>query len=126
MPQKPDSAADLIPDRPSLSSVRRAAQGCRACDLWKRGTQTVFGVGDTSARLMLVGEQPGDQEDLQGQPFVGPAGRLLDKALAEVGIVMASVHPSSILRAADEDERHAEFERFTADLRKVARALEEE
>jgi uracil-DNA glycosylase family protein len=209
MPRKPESAADLIPDHPSVSSVRRAAKSCRACDLWKRGTQTVFGEGSPTARLMLVGEQPGDQEDLQGHPFVGPAGKLLDRALAAAGIdragvyvtnvvkhfkweprgkrrihkkpraseiaacrpwldvevalvkpqaivclgataaqallggsfkvtqsrgafvasplaplVMATVHPSSILRAADDEARRVEFERFAADLRKVAQALE--
>ncbi len=209
MPRKPDSAADLIPNRPSISSVKKAAKECRACDLWKRGTQTVFGEGERSARLMFVGEQPGDQEDLQGHPFVGPAGKLLNRALEEAGIkrsdvyvtnvvkhfkweprgkrrihkkpnagqiaacrpwldteialvkpraivclgataaqallgagfkvtarrgeffdsplaplVMATVHPSSILRAPDDESRHAELERFVADLRKIATALE--
>ena len=209
MPRKPDSAADLIPNRPSIPSVRKAASDCRACDLWKRGTQTVFGEGEPSARLMFVGEQPGDQEDLQGHPFVGPAGKLLNRALEEAGIkrsdvyvtnvvkhfkweprgkrrihkkpnagqiaacrpwldteialvkpraivclgataaqallgaafkvtarrgefvdsplapiVMATVHPSSILRAPDEESRHAELERFVDDLRKIAQALE--
>src|SRR6185503_18088428 len=75
MPRKPKSAADLIPDRPTVPSVRHAAKTCQACDLWKRGTQTVFGEGSPAASLMLVGEQPGDQEDLQGHPFVGPPGK---------------------------------------------------
>jgi uracil-DNA glycosylase len=70
----------------TLEELRKAAAGCRACDLWKLGTQTVFGEGSPKAKLMFVGEQPGDQEDLAGRPFVGPAGRLLDKALEEAGI----------------------------------------
>jgi uracil-DNA glycosylase len=208
-PRKPtDSAAELIPDRPTLTSVRDASKDCRACDLWKRGTQTVFGEGASKAQLMLVGEQPGNDEDVSGHPFVGPAGKLLDRALAEAGIdraavyvtnvvkhfkweprgkrrihkkpnageiaacrpwldteialvkpkaivclgataaqallgrqfkvtarrgefvpstlaplVLATVHPSSILRAPDDETRHLEMKRFTDDLRAVARAL---
>ena len=203
-----ESAADLIPDRPTISAVRDAAKDCRACDLYKRGTQTVFGEGARHAELMLVGEQPGDAEDLAGRPFVGPAGRVLDKALEEAGIdrakvyvtnvvkhfkweprgkrrihkkpnagevaacrpwldteirlvnpraivclgataaqallgrqfkvtahrgefvpsplaplVTATVHPSSILRAPDDETRHQETKQFVEDLRKVARAL---
>ena len=199
---------DLIPDRPTLKGVREAAKGCEACDLYKRGTQTVFGEGASKAELMLIGEQPGDQEDLAGHPFVGPAGRLLDKALADAGIdrakvyvtnvvkhfkweprgkrrihkkpnageiaacrpwldteiqlvkpraivclgataaqallgrqfkvtadrgtfinsslaplVMATVHPSSLLRAPDEETRRRETAKFIDDLRTVARAL---
>jgi DNA polymerase len=208
MPRNPNSAADLVPDRPTIKNVRQAAKGCRACDLWKRGTQTVFGEGAIRAELMLVGEQPGDQEDLQGRPFVGPAGRLLDRALEEAGIdraavyvtnvvkhfkweprgkrrihkkpnageisacrpwleteiqlvkprailclgataaqallgkhfrlsahrgelvesplaplVAATVHPSSILRAPDDETRHLEMKRFVDDLRTVAKRL---
>jgi uracil-DNA glycosylase len=209
MPKRPPSdAAELIPDRPTLTSVRAAAKRCQACDLWKCGTQTVFGEGAGKAELMFVGEQPGDQEDLAGHPFVGPAGKLLDRALVEAGIdrgavyvtnvvkhfkweprgkrrihkkpnaaeiaacrpwldteiqlvkpraivclgataaqallgrqfkvtahrgefvasslaplVMATVHPSSILRAPDDESRRLEMERFTDDLRKVAKAL---
>jgi len=202
------SAAELIPDRPTLPKVREAAKECRACDLWKLGTQTVFGEGVRHAELMLVGEQPGNEEDLTGHPFVGPAGKLLDRALADAGIdravvyvtnvvkhfkweprgkrrihkkpnageiaacrpwldteialvkpraivclgataaqallgrqfkvtaqrgafvpsplaplVLATVHPSSILRAPDEEARHREMKQFTNDLRAVARAL---
>jgi DNA polymerase len=69
-----------------LAVVRRAADGCRACDLWARATQTVFGAGPVPARLMLVGEQPGDREDIEGRPFVGPAGAILARALDEAGI----------------------------------------
>jgi uracil-DNA glycosylase len=199
------SAAPLIPPRPSLPSLRSAAAECRACPLWQRGTQTVFGEGQRDARVMLVGEQPGNDEDLAGQPFVGPAGKLLDRALEAAGIerrrvyvtnvvkhfkwepkgkrrihakpnageiaacrpwleaeleivrpevlvclgataaqallgrafrvskergrfvpsplaprTMATVHPSSILRAPDDDTRRAEMDRFVADLQKVA------
>src|SRR5689334_17324990 len=85
-PAAPRSAAELIPSRPSLVSLRGAAARCTACPLHARGTQTVFGEGPAHAALMLVGEQPGDQEDRAGQPFVGPAGKLLDKALEEAGI----------------------------------------
>jgi DNA polymerase len=202
------SAADYLPDRRSLSSLREAADGCRGCGLYRDATQTVFGDGSTSAEVVLVGEQPGDREDVQGKPFVGPAGRLLDEALADAGIdpkksyvtnvvkhfkftrrgkrrihkkpgaeeiqaclpwldaeletvkpkalvclgataaqallgrqfrvtqqrgrfldshlapvVMATVHPSSILRAPDEETRREERKRFVADLRKLARKL---
>jgi uracil-DNA glycosylase family protein len=79
-------AGDLIPPRPSLKKLREAAAGCHACPLWRTGTQTVFGKGSPKAKLMLVGEQPGDREDRTGEPFVGPAGEVLDKALAEAGI----------------------------------------
>jgi DNA polymerase len=200
--------SELLPDPLSLGGVRDAAKGCRACHLYKRGTQTVFGEGPSKAEVMMVGEQPGDAEDLAGRPFVGPAGKLLDRALAEAGIdrrrvyvtnvvkhfkweprgtrrihakpngaeiaacrpwleteialvhprvlvclgataaqallgrafkvsvqrgtfvpshlasrVTATVHPSSILRAPDEDARRAEMERFVADLAAVAREL---
>jgi len=202
------SADALIPARPSLPAVRSAAADCRACELWQRGTQTVFGEGPRQARLMLIGEQPGDQEDRIGRPFVGPAGQLLDRALEAAGldrqevyvtnvvkhfnweprgkwrihkkprpphiaacrpwldvelalvkplaviclgataaqallgaafrvtqhrgefiesplapIVLATVHPSSLLRAPDAETRHRETERFIDDLRLVARAI---
>jgi uracil-DNA glycosylase len=81
-----ESAAAYVPERPSLPRLREAAAGCRACPLWQTGTQTVFGKGPARADVMLVGEQPGDQEDKQGRPFVGPAGRVLDEALELAGI----------------------------------------
>jgi DNA polymerase len=190
--------------------LREAARGCEACDLWRRGTQTVFGEGATNARIVMVGEQPGDKEDLEGRPFVGPAGAVLGKALAAAGIdrqdvyvtnvvkhfkweprgkrrihkkpnsleiaacrpwldaeiavvkpqvlvclgataaqallgrsfkvtqrrgelirselapyVVATVHPSSILRAPDEDARHEEMALFIDDLRRLAEFLKE-
>src|SRR5437773_11661671 len=209
MPKKhPKDAAELIPDRPTIASIRAAAKDCTACDLYKRGTQTVFSEGSSRAALMLVGEQPGDAEDMSGHPFVGPAGKLLDRALQDAGIdrskvyvtnvvkhfkweargkrrihkkpnageiaacrpwldteiqlvkpraivclgataaqallgrqfkvtahrgefiasplaplVMATVHPSSLLRAPDEETRRRETKRFIDDLRRVARAL---
>jgi DNA polymerase len=80
------SAADFLPPRLTLPALREAVQGCRGCQLYKDATQAVFGEGSRSAAVMLVGEQPGDQEDRSGRPFVGPAGRLLDRALEEAGI----------------------------------------
>jgi DNA polymerase len=80
------SAADFLPPRLTLPALRRAAAGCRGCHLWKVGTQTVFGEGRRGAALMLVGEQPGNEEDLAGHPFVGPSGRLLNEALERAGI----------------------------------------
>ena len=90
--------SDLLPDRPTLPGVRKIAAGCKACDLYKRGTQTVFGEGPPKAELMLVGEQPGDAEDLAGHPFVGPAGRLLDTALEEVGIDRSQVYVTNVVK----------------------------
>lgn len=80
------TAEEFYPEHLSLASLRRAAAGCRACHLWERGTQTVFGEGLRRSRLMLVGEQPGDREDLEGRPFVGPSGGLLDRVLDDAGI----------------------------------------
>ena len=82
----------------TLEQVRDAAQGCKRCDLWKSGTQTVFGEGRPDARLMLVGEQPGDQEDLAGRPFVGPAGKLLDGALEEAGIDRELAYVTNVVK----------------------------
>src|SRR5437867_9490779 len=202
------TAAPLIPANPTIAKLRAAAANCRACELWKTGTQTVFGEGGPKARVMFVGEQPGDQEDIQGRPFVGPAGKILDKALEAAGIdrkqvyvtnavkhfkweprgkrrihkkpnsleitackpwleaeievlkpdvivclgataaqsllgkdfkvstqrgifiesplapyVMATVHPSSLLRAPDDETRRRETQRFTEDLKRVHEAL---
>jgi uracil-DNA glycosylase len=193
------TAAPLVPEHPTLAKLRAAAATCRACPIGERGTQTVFGEGSPHAKVVLVGEQPGNDEDLAGKPFVGPAGRLLDKALAAAGIdrrqtyvtnvvkhfkwvaqgkrrihqkptareiaacrpwldaeiavlrpsvivclgrqfrvsrqrgefvpsplaphVTATIHPSAILRAPDEESRHEEMERFVDDLRKVARVI---
>lgn len=206
--QSQDSAAEFFPSRKSLKAFRDAAADCKACDLWQRGTQTVFGEGPRRAEVFFAGEQPGNEEDLTGHPFVGPAGRLLNDALVDAGIeraqtyvtnvvkhfkweprgkrrihkkpnsseitacrpwleaeialikpkviiclgataaqvllgprflvskqrgqfiestlapyIMATVHPSSILRAPDEETRHAEKRRFIDDLKKVARVI---
>jgi uracil-DNA glycosylase len=83
---EPRSAADFMPAKINYRSLAKAADGCRGCDLYKYATQTVFGEGLVNSQVMFVGEQPGDEEDLAGHPFVGPAGRLFDKALAEAGI----------------------------------------
>jgi uracil-DNA glycosylase len=205
-----ETAAALVPPRPTLASLRAAAATCKACDLWRRGTQTVFGEGGRRASILFAGEQPGNDEDLAGRPFVGPAGRLFDQALEEAGIdraqayvtnvvkhfkweprgkrrihakpdtleilsclpwleaeiavvkprlvvclgataaqallgkkfrvtqqrgqmlasplaphVIATVHPSSILRAPDDETRRVERGRFVEDLRRVAQALEQ-
>ena len=202
------SAAEFLPSKPTPAKLQAAAARCRGCDLYQRATQTVFGEGPVPARLMLVGEQPGHEEDLAGRPFVGPAGRLLDDALEQAGIdrrqvyvtnvvkhfkwesrgkrrihakpnagevsacrpwleaelalvqprvmvclgataaqallgrkfrvsqqrgefvasplaarVLATVHPSSLLRAPDDETRRRETQRFIDDLRTVARAL---
>lgn len=85
-PEEGFTAEPFVPERGGLPALRRAAAECRGCPLHRDATQTVFGAGDAHARVMLVGEQPGDQEDRQGKPFVGPAGKLLDRALAEAGI----------------------------------------
>ena len=92
------TAADYLPQRLSLTALRDAAGGCRACPLWRTGTQTVFGEGRRAARLLLVGEQPGDREDEAGRPFVGPAGRLLDEALAEAGIDRGDVYVTNAVK----------------------------
>ena len=81
-----------------MRALREAAAGCKACDLWRSGTQTVFGAGTSTAKLMLVGEQPGDREDLEGKPFVGPAGRLLDRALEEAGINRRAAYVTNVVK----------------------------
>ena len=205
-----ETAQPLVPSRPTLPKLRKAAADCKACDLWERGTQTVFGEGGATARVMFVGEQPGDREDREGRPFVGPAGGLLDKCLEAAGVdrkevyvtnvvkhfkweassgkrrihakpnqgeiracrpwldsevavvkpkvivclgstaaqailgksfrvtkqrgewittsslapfVMATVHPSSILRAPDDETRHRETDRLIEELKKIAEVL---
>ncbi len=207
MPAK-SSAETLIPPRATLPLLKNAAADCQACDLWKKGTQTVFGEGLRRSKILFVGEQPGNEEDLTGKPFVGPAGKLFDNALADAGIdrkqtyvtnvvkhfkweprgkrrihkkpnaveiaacrpwleaelalikpevivalgataaqsllgpqfrvtkqrgqfiestlapyVLATVHPSSILRAPDDETRRLEYRRFVNDLKKLTRAI---
>jgi uracil-DNA glycosylase family protein len=93
-----ETAAPLVPQRPSLPKLREAAAGCTACPLHETGTQTVFGEGTSNAEVVFVGEQPGDQEDLQGRPFVGPAGKLLDKALEDAGIDRSQVYVTNVVK----------------------------
>jgi uracil-DNA glycosylase family protein len=93
-----ETAAPLVPETSSLPKLREAAAGCQACDLWKTGTQTVFGEGARQAEIVFVGEQPGDQEDQHGKPFVGPAGRVLDEALEEAGIDRALAYVTNVVK----------------------------
>lgn len=93
-----ETAAPLIPEKPTLKTLRDVADGCRACPLYKTGTQTVFGEGQKKAEVMFVGEQPGDKEDIEGRPFVGPAGRLLDSALEDAGIDRTAVYITNVVK----------------------------
>jgi len=90
--------AELLRQNPTLDDLRQVAAHCKACDLWKTGTQTVFGEGVATAKVMFVGEQPGDREDLAGRPFVGPAGLLLDRALAQAGIERSEVYVTNVVK----------------------------
>ena len=92
------SVPDLLPQKPTLRSVKDVAAGCRACHLYKNATQTVFGEGPRKAEVMVVGEQPGDAEDLAGHPFVGPAGKLLDRALQDAGIDRRLVYVTNVVK----------------------------
>jgi uracil-DNA glycosylase len=98
MAEEPLGAEQWVPDRPSLRSLRAAVQDCRGCELYKDATQAVMGEGRARADLMLLGEQPGDREDIEGKPFVGPAGRLLEKALADAGISPDDVYRSNVVK----------------------------
>ncbi len=93
-----DRPAAPVPDHPSLTSLREAVHACRACELWADATQPVMGEGATRARLMLVGEQPGDREDLEGHPFVGPAGRVLDEGLERAGINRGDAYVTNVVK----------------------------
>ena len=92
------SAADFLPDRTTLPALREAAARCRGCDLYRDATQTVFGEGPRGARIVMVGEQPGDKEDLAGRPFVGPAGGLLDRAIDETGLARDDVYITNVVK----------------------------
>src|SRR5438067_7118912 len=91
-------AEQYLPDNHTLDALRDAAAGCRGCDLWEAATQTVFGDGAARARLMLVGEQPGDREDIEGKPFVGPAGRILDEGLEAAGVPRSAVYLTNAVK----------------------------
>jgi DNA polymerase len=92
------TAQPLVPASPTLRKLQAAAAACQACELWKRGTQTVFGEGKQSSTVMFIGEQPGNSEDLEGRPFVGPAGSLLDKALSEAGFDRSKVYVTNVVK----------------------------
>jgi DNA polymerase len=102
---EPNDARPFLPERPSLTALREAVQGCRGCHLWRGATQAVFGEGRKRARLMLVGEQPGDKEDLAGKPFVGPAGRELDRGLEAAGIDRADAYVTNVVKHFKFEER---------------------
>ena len=106
------SAADFLPPNPTLPKLRAAAMKCRGCHLWTLGTQTVFGEGPKAARVMIVGEQPGDQEDRAGHPFVGPSGKLLDRALEEAGIERDDVYVTNAVK-------HFKWERGEKSARRI-------
>jgi uracil-DNA glycosylase len=93
-----ETAAPLVPPQPTLKKLKEAAAGCKACPLWKTGTQTVFGEGLTKSEVMFVGEQPGDQEDKAGAPFVGPAGKILDEGLEEAGIDRSLAYVTNVVK----------------------------
>ncbi|MFJ2722147.1 UdgX family uracil-DNA binding protein [Streptomyces sp. NPDC087437] len=114
-PEDAYTAAPFVPERADLAALREAAAGCRGCPLHRDATQTVFGAGDTGARVMLVGEQPGDQEDRRGRPFVGPAGKVLDRALAEAGIDPGETYVTNAVK-------HFKFTRSGPGKRRIHRA----
>jgi len=102
---EPNDATPFLPEKRSLSALREAAAGCRGCHLWRGATQTVFGEGLKRARVMFVGEQPGDKEDLAGKPFVGPAGRELDKGLEAAGIARDEAYVTNVVKHFKFEER---------------------
>src|SRR3954453_4635179 len=102
---EPNDATPFLPQRHSLKALRESAANCRGCHLWRHATQTVFGEGAARARVMLVGEQPGDREDRAGHPFVGPAGRELDRALEEAGIERRSAYVTNVVKHFKFEER---------------------
>ena len=120
MAEEPNDATPFLPERLSLKAVREAAAGCRGCHLWRPAIQTVFGEGRKSSRLMLVGEQPGDREDQAGKPFVGPAGRELDRGLEAAGIARADAYLTNVVKHFKFEERgrrriHQTPKRFEVD-----------
>jgi uracil-DNA glycosylase family protein len=115
----PLEKAGAVAPKGSLAALRREARGCHACDLWKPATHTVFGAGPAHARVVVIGEQPGAQEDLVGKPFVGPAGKLLDRALDDAGIDRAKLYVTNVVK-------HFKFEpRGKVRLHKRANAEEQ-
>jgi uracil-DNA glycosylase len=117
---EPNDATPFLPERRSLKALREAAAGCRGCHLWRPATQAVFGEGRKSSRVMLVGEQPGDKEDLAGKPFVGPAGRELDRGLQAAGIERRDAYLTNVVKHFKFEERgrrriHQKPKRFEID-----------
>jgi uracil-DNA glycosylase family protein len=117
---EPNDATPFLPERPSLKALREAADGCRGCHLWRHATQTVFGEGRKSSRLMLVGEQPGDREDRMGKPFVGPASREFDRGLEAAGIERRDAYLTNVVKHFKFEERgrrriHQTPKRFEVD-----------
>jgi uracil-DNA glycosylase family protein len=117
---EPNDATPFLPERRTLKQLREASAACRGCHLWRNATQTVFGEGMKKARVMLVGEQPGDREDRAGKPFVGPAGRELDRALVEAGIDRADAYVTNVVKHFKFEERgrrriHATPKKFEID-----------
>jgi uracil-DNA glycosylase len=117
---EPNDATPFLPERSSLKALRDAAAGCRGCHLWRGATQTVFGEGRKSSRLMLVGEQPGDREDRMGKPFVGPASRELDRGLEAAGIAREDAYLTNVVKHFKFEERgrrriHQTPKRFEVD-----------
>jgi len=102
---EPNDATPFLPERSSLKALREASAGCRGCHLWRHATQTVFGEGRKSSRLMFVGEQPGDREDRMGKPFVGPASRELDRGLEAAGIARADAYLTNVVKHFKFEER---------------------
>jgi uracil-DNA glycosylase len=126
---EPNDATPFLPERPSLTALREAVQECRGCHLWRGATQAVFGEGRKRARLMLIGEQPGDKEDLAGKPFVGPAGRELDRGLDAAGIDRADAYVTNVVKHFKFEERgrrriHQTPKRFEIDACKPWLAAE--
>jgi uracil-DNA glycosylase family protein len=119
-PSEPNDATPFLPKRRTMAALREAAAGCRGCHLWRGPNRTVFGEGPQRARLMFVGEQPGDREDIEGRPFVGPAGGELDRALAEVGLARDDVYITNVVKHFKFEERgkrriHQTPKRFEVD-----------
>jgi uracil-DNA glycosylase len=117
---EPNDATPFLPERRTLTSLREAAASCRGCPLWRKATQTVFGEGRKDSRLMMIGEMPGDREDREGEPFVGPAGRELDKALEAAGIERKDVYITNVVKHFAFEERgkrrlHRTPKRFEVD-----------
>jgi uracil-DNA glycosylase len=102
---EPNDATPFLPERQTLEALRKAASGCRGCHLWRGATQTVFGEGLKRSRVMLVGEQPGDQEDRQGKPFVGPAGKELDRGLVAAAIARDEAYVTNVVKHFKFEER---------------------